>query len=300
MFKRLLIAIIIAAWGLAAGNPAAAKPVPHVVILVSLDGFRADYLERGVTPNLSRLAADGVSAAMRPSFPTKTFPNHWTLVTGKTPDHHGIVANRMEDPARPGETFTMANDDPFWWNAAEPIWVAAERAGIHAATMFWPGANVAWGGTKARGSSTARGGIRPSDWQQYNQAVSNSQRVNAVLDWMRRPPATRPRLVTIYFDTVDTAGHDFGPGDPRTTAAIHDIDGSIGQLTSGLKARKINADLVIVADHGMAATASDQAGTRWVIAAAACRWRRPRAAGCRASDSPPRSVPRRSSARASA
>src|SRR3546814_12505958 len=83
-----------------------------------------------------------------------TFPNHWTLVTGEVPDRHGIVANRMEDPARPGEIFTMASDDPFWWNAASPNWVDAEKEGIRTATMFWPGAHVAWGGT------------RPADWRQ--------------------------------------------------------------------------------------------------------------------------------------
>ena len=88
------------------------RRAPPVTILVSIDGFRPDYLDRGVTPGLSRLAAEGVTAPMRPSFPSKTFPNHWTLVTGLRPDRHGIVANTMEDPARPGETFTMATDDP--------------------------------------------------------------------------------------------------------------------------------------------------------------------------------------------
>src|SRR3546814_16474686 len=93
---------------------------------------------------------------MAPSFPSKTFPNHWTLVTGEVPDRHGIVANRMEDPARPGEIFTMASDDPFWWTAASPIWVDAEKAGIRTATMFWPGANVAWGGKIGRASCRDR------------------------------------------------------------------------------------------------------------------------------------------------
>ncbi|NCU11091.1 MAG: alkaline phosphatase family protein, partial [Sphingomonadaceae bacterium] len=181
----------------------------RIVILIGIDGFRPDYLDRGVTPHLSALASGGISGPMRPSFPTKTFPNHWTLVTGVVPDRHGIVGNRMEDPARPGELFSMANEDPFWWSAAEPIWVMAERAGIRTATMFWPGSNVGWGGTRARPNATTEGGIRPADWQSFNQAVNNTQRVNAVLDWLRRPPAIRPRLVTLYFDTVDTAGHEF-------------------------------------------------------------------------------------------
>lgn len=228
-----------------------------VTILVSIDGFRPDYLDRGVTPNLSRLAATGVTGPMRPSFPSKTFPNHWTIVTGKVPDHHGITANNMEDAARPGELFTMASDDPFWWNAAEPIWVTAEKAGIRTATMFWPGSNVGWGGVRAKDwPHTIAGAHRPSDWQQFNEDLSGTQRVAAVIDWLRRPPTTRPRFVTLYVDEVDTAGHQFGPGDPRTTAAVAQADTEIGALVAGLAELRQPANLVILSDHGMAATSS--------------------------------------------
>ncbi|HWK34764.1 MAG TPA: ectonucleotide pyrophosphatase/phosphodiesterase [Sphingomonas sp.] len=236
---------------------ASAEVREPVTILVSIDGFRADYLDRGVTPNLSRLAAGGVRAAMRPSFPSKTFPNHWALVTGDVPDRNGIVANSMKDPSRPDETFTMATDDPFWWNAVPPIWVDADKAGIRTATMFWPGSNVAWGGTMEQGGHrVVTGGVRPDDWQQFAQAVTGPQRVNAVIDWLRRPAAIRPRLVTLYFDTVDSAGHEFGPDAAETTAAVADVDASIGMLVDGLAALHQPANLVIVADHGMAATAA--------------------------------------------
>ena len=122
----------------------------------------------------------------------------------------------MEDPARPGELFTMATEDPFWWNEAEPIWVTAEKAGIRSATMFWPGSSVAVGGIRAKEwPNTITGGVRPHDWQAFSQQVTGDQRVDAVIDWLRRPAATRPKLVTVYFDTVDTAGHNFGPDDAR-------------------------------------------------------------------------------------
>ncbi|MGY4397809.1 putative AlkP superfamily pyrophosphatase or phosphodiesterase [Sphingomonas sp. UYAg733] len=239
--------------------PVAAGVRTPVTILVSIDGFRPDYLTRGVTPVLSALAAGGVTAPMRPSFPSKTFPNHYTLVTGLRPDHNGIVANTMEDANRPGETFTMATDDPFWWSGAEPLWVTADKAGIRTATMFWPGSNVPVGGTRApKWPNTITGGARPDDWQQFNQAVSGTQRVNAVIDWMRRPAATRPRFVTLYFDTVDTAGHIFGPDDTRTTIAVGDIDKTIGELVDGLTSLGQPANLVVVADHGMAATSSER------------------------------------------
>ena len=252
---------------LVASPPAPRAPVLAVVadrapvtILLSIDGFRADYLARGATPNLARLAANGVVALMRPSFPSITFPNHWTLVTGLVPDHHGIVGNSMDDPARPNDHFTMASDDPAWWNAAEPIWVSAERAGIRTATMFWPGANVAWGGVREPNAchGAVTGGTRPQDWAQFNQAVSGMQRVETVVDWLRRPAPIRPRLVTLYFDTVDTAGHEFGPDSPQVVAAAGGVDEAIGHLVESARLLGQPINLVIVADHGMAATSSER------------------------------------------
>ena len=249
-----LIAVALAAALQACVTQPVAAPAPGagvevrapVTILVSIDGFRPDYLTRGVTPNLNALADAGISAAMRPSFPSITFPNHYTLVTGLRPDRNGIVGNRMEDPRRPGETFTMQTDDPFWWTEAEPIWVTAEKAGIRTATMFWPGSNVDFAG------------IRPQDWQQFSDKVSDRQRVDAVIDWLRRPAATRPRLLTLYFDTVDHAGHEFGPADARTTAAVGEVDAAIGRLRSDLAALRQPTNLVIVADHGMAPVRADR------------------------------------------
>lgn len=230
-----------------------------VTILVSIDGFRPDYLDRGVTPNLNALAAAGISASMRPSFPSKTFPNHWTLVTGLRPDRTGIVANKMRDATRPDEAFTMMSDDPFWWNAAEPIWVTAEKAGIRTGTGFWPGSNVAWGGERAKDwPNDLTGGIRPTDWTQFNQAISDRQRVDVAIDWLRRPAATRPQFVTLYFDEVDTAGHQYGPFDDHTTAAVAAVDAAIGRLREQLAALGQPANFVIVADHGMAPIAKDR------------------------------------------
>ncbi len=230
-----------------------------VTILVSIDGFRPDYLDRGLTPTLSALAAEGVRAPMQASFPTKTFPNHWTLVTGMVPDHHGIVANRIEDPERPDEVFTMATLDPWWWNEAKPVWVAAEEAGIRSAAMFWPGSAVAWGGTMPKGNwGPVTDGTLPQDWQQFSMQVTNVQRVNTVLDWLRRPAEIRPEFVTLYFDTVDTAGHGGGPDSEELNEALRGIDGDIERLVGGLHDLDQPANLVIVSDHGMAATSSER------------------------------------------
>lgn len=223
---------------------------PPVTILISIDGFRPDYLDRGSTPRLSKMKGEGTSAAMRPSFPTKTFPNHYTLVTGLRPDHHGISGNSMIDPARPGQMFTLGDSrqslDPFWWNQAEPIWVTAEKQGVRTATAFWPGSEVM---IKDK---------RPQDWLRFDQNVSNVQRVNQVLDWMRRPPAIRPKLVTLYFDTVDTQGHRFGIDSKEVNLAIAEVDQRMGELVDGIAAMGLAVNYVIVADHGMA----PQADTR--------------------------------------
>jgi predicted AlkP superfamily pyrophosphatase or phosphodiesterase len=222
------------------------------VILIGIDGFRADYLDRGVTPTLSGLAAEGVRAdgGMKPSFPSVTFPNFYTLVTGLHPDNHGLVYNTMRDPGLPGRTFTLRNRaevmDRVWYDDGEPIWVTAEKAGLRTATMFWPG------------SEAPINGVRPSYWLPFEQTVPSLARVNILLGWFTLPVEERPRLATLYFDIVDTAGHRFGPGTPETDAALSEVDTAVAALLTGLEARGIVADLVIVADHGMAAVSGER------------------------------------------
>jgi predicted AlkP superfamily pyrophosphatase or phosphodiesterase len=248
---RRLIALCCTVLLLAACATAPPTPAERpLTLLISIDGFRPDYLDRGVTPVLSRLAAEGARAAMRPSFPSKTFPNHYALVTGLRPDRNGIVENTMEDPSIPGVTFRMSNAqavrDARWWNQGEPVWVAAERAGIVTGTMFWPG------------SEAAIRGVRPRHWRAFDQAVPPDARVDQVLAWLDLPPAERPRLVTLYFDDVDTAGHEFGPDSAEVNAAAAKVDAALGRLQAGLKARGLAANQVIVADHGMAAVAPER------------------------------------------
>lgn len=220
----------------------ARKPV---TILISIDGFRADYLDRGITPNLSRLAAEGARGKLRPSFPTKTFPNHYAIVTGKRPDNNGITGNNMLDPRRPGVKFSLGDPkqalDPFWWDEAEPAWITAGKAGVRSATMFWPGSEV------------AIHEVRPPDWLRYDEHVGYAQRVNTVLDWMRRPADIRPAFATLYFEAVDGAGHEFGPDSAEVNAAISNVDARIGDLVAGLAAMGQPAQIIVVADHGMRA-----------------------------------------------
>ena len=219
------------------------------LLLVSIDGFRADYLDRGKTPHLAALAAAGVRAdALRPSFPSLTFPNHYTLVTGLYPDHHGIVHNRIEGDGE-NDKFVY-NDasttaDGRWWGG-EPIWVGAERQGLRSATMFWPG------------SDTAIAGVRPSYWKPFDRNVSPEERVDTVLGWLDLPPAQRPRFLTLYFEHVDRAGHDHGPSSPEVNNALAEIDAALGRLLDGLAARGLTdaINLLVVSDHGLAAASN--------------------------------------------
>ncbi len=250
MLRFLTLAWAVVLLAACATPPPLTGPGRPLTILISIDGFRADYLDRGMTPVLSGLAADGARGVMRPSFPTMTFPNHYTLVTGLRPDRHGIVDNIMEDPAIPGVTFRLSNaqavTDRRWWDQGEPIWVRAERAGIVTATMFWPG------------SGAPIQGVRPRHWLPFNQAVSSDARVDQVLAWLDLPPAERPGFVTLYFDLVDTVGHTEGPDSDGVGQAMATVDAALGRLTDGLKARGRTANLVVVADHGMAALSDDR------------------------------------------
>lgn len=233
-------------------SPAETARAGDLTILVSIDGFRADYLDRGVTPVMSKLAENGARGAMEPSFPSKTFPNHYALITGRTPDHNGMINNTMEDPAKPGFIFMLANravtSDPFWWEEAVPLWVSAEKQGVKTATMFWPG------------SDYELFGERPSEFLPFDQKLPDFARVDILLSWLDKPAAERPRFATLYFDIVDTAGHIYGPNDPRTTSATAQVDAAIGRLKKGLKARGLwdGTNIVITADHGMAEVSDDQ------------------------------------------
>jgi predicted AlkP superfamily pyrophosphatase or phosphodiesterase len=244
----LALLLLLSACATAPSRSVPESPAP--LLLISLDGTRADYLQRGITPHLSRLAQEGVQAKwMNPSYPSLTFPNHYTLVTGLRPDHHGIINNTMWDEQL-GD-FALSNRDAVgdarWWSG-EPIWVSAEKAGIRTATLFWPG------------SEAAVQGVRPWQWRKFDNQMSIDQRVDQIVAWLALPVAERPQLVTLYFEHVDTAGHDAGPESAQAAEALSKVDAGIGRLMAGLESHglldKIN--MVVVSDHGMAATSPER------------------------------------------
>ncbi|MEO5859489.1 MAG: ectonucleotide pyrophosphatase/phosphodiesterase [Pyrinomonadaceae bacterium] len=215
------------------------------VILVSIDGMRADYLEKYMPPELSRMAAEGVRAKwMQPAFPTKTFPNHYTIATGLYPENHGLVENNMWDPET-RKTFSLndrnAVEDPMWWGG-EPIWITAQKQGRIAGAFFFPG------------TETAIKGMRPKYFRAYDGEVPNEERVDTVLSWFDLPRQQRPTMITLYFSDVDDAGHLFGPDAKETRDALFKVDKAIRRLNDGLIAKGAEkmTNVIITSDHGMA------------------------------------------------
>lgn len=227
----------------------AAKPL---VILIGLDGFKPAYLNPADTPHLLRLAAAGTRAqGLISAFPSLTFPNHMSLVSGQTPDHHGIVNNTMTD-AQTAQRFTLGSreavENPFWWSESQPIWVALQQQGKRASTLFWPG------------SETSIHGVRPNDWLPYEHEMPHERRLQILLEWLSRPVEQRPDFVTLYFSDVDSAGHHGGPDSAEVVAAVRKVDASIGTLLAALQQKALLAQttVVVVSDHGMAQSPADK------------------------------------------
>lgn len=247
----LLLALLFAAM-CCRSSPSSAAVSEPIVILISFDGFRWDYLEKAETPHLDSLAADGVRAeGLIPVFPAKTFPSHYSIVTGLYPENHGVVSNNMVDRELEG-TFSLSNRDAVgdgrWWGG-EPIWSTLARHGKKSATLYWPG------------SEAEIGGRRPTYWIKYDQRKPYEERVQTVLNWLDLPAEDRPAFITLYFAAADGAGHDHGPDSPQVAEAVRRLDETTGLLVEGLRARGLfdKVHLIIVSDHGMAAQPSDNA-----------------------------------------
>lgn len=219
-------------------------------LLISLDGFRADFLSRNLTPTLSAFVASGLSPAyLTPSFPSVTFPNHWTLATGLYPESHGIVGNTFFDPTT-GKKFYYTDPERSlqhdWWGG-EPLWATAERQGLKAAVHMWPG-------------SEAYDGWGASYVDHYNGTESLSRKTDRILSWLDMPLSDRPQFIAAYVPNIDAVGHKFGPNTTQTDDVIRQVDAMLSDLLHGLDARNLTdiINIVIVSDHGMASTSNDR------------------------------------------
>ena len=226
------------------------KPTP--LLLISIDGFRHDYIERFDSPAIDRMIREGLYAdSLHHAFPTKTFATHYTMVTGRHPGTHGVVANNMWDPRREA-SFSLGDreavNDGFWYQGGEPIWVTAEQQGLIAATYFWPGSEAMIQRT------------RPTHYRAYDGRVPHAERIDQVLEWLALPESQRPDFLTLYFSRVDSRGHGDGPASPAALSAAAEIDGQLGRLLSELEStgRLDEINIILVSDHGMSAVSPDR------------------------------------------
>ncbi len=215
-------------------------PQRPYVVLVSLDGFRYDYAEKYHATHLLEIGKEGAAAeAMIPSFPTVTFPNHISIVTGQDPAHHGLVSNSFWDPLRKQEYDMHHSAEDGSWYRYKPLWVVAEEQKVKSAAMFWPT------------SDAEIGGVRPSYWQKFDTNFPNENRVAKVLDWLKLPEADRPHFITVYFSDTDSAGHTYGPESHEVAQAVERVDKTVGELWAGIQQTHLPVNLIVVSDHGM-------------------------------------------------
>jgi predicted AlkP superfamily pyrophosphatase or phosphodiesterase len=215
--------------------------VPYVV-LVSIDGFRHDYVKNFNPPHLSSFISKGSKTeALIPSFPSKTFPNHYSIVTGLNPGNHGLVDNTFYDRHRQ-VIYKMSKKklvtDPYFYGGV-PLWELARRNKIKSASFFWPGSEM---------TEDAR---RPDYTIPFDDDFDNNLRVDGVIDWLKLPAADRPHFITLYFSIVDHAGHDFGPSSEQTKQAVLKVDSLLGKLMKGIESTQLPVNMILVSDHGM-------------------------------------------------
>lgn len=220
----------------------------QVTVIISLDGFRWDYTQWYDTPFLDRMAQEGVEAALIPSYPSKTFPNHYTLATGLYPDHHGIIGNKFINRAT-GKKFSLSNREvkhDARYYGGEPIWLTAQRQGLRTAVFYWPGSDVAVQGKY------------PDKYFNYDQEprLTFGQRIDGILKQLRRPEAKRPQLIMAYFEQPDHNGHVYGPQAKQTRIAVMEIDKLISNLYERIQKLPISdkVNFIVVSDHGMTLT----------------------------------------------
>ncbi|GAB4415044.1 MAG: ectonucleotide pyrophosphatase/phosphodiesterase [Bacteriovoracaceae bacterium] len=212
------------------------------VVMVSIDGYRYDYTDKYKPKALGELMQKGLSAkGMLSIYPTKTFPNHYSIATGLYSAHHGLVANEFYDRDR-NVRYKISDrvqvGDPVWYKGT-PLWNATQDEGMLSASYFWVGTDAPIGGK------------HPTYFFPYDQSVSNESRVDQVIAWLELPEKKRPHFITLYFSDVDSAGHSFGPDSDEVRDAVHSVDKMIERLRAGIAKTKLPVNLIVVSDHGM-------------------------------------------------
>lgn len=213
-----------------------------IVLMISIDGFRYDYLKKYNPPNLLKMAKAGTRAeGLQPGFPTLTFPNHISLVTGMYPGHHGIVSNTFYDKQRK-QRYSMGDgkavNDGTWYRG-EPLWATAEKNGMLSSIYFWVG------------SEAKISGVHPTCFAKYNGDVPNEDRGKKIIEWLGQSKEKLPHFIALYFSDVDSMGHKYGPDSKEVEKAVLEIDQIIGKINDFVEDKKLPVNFIVVSDHGM-------------------------------------------------
>lgn len=245
-----IVFFIVLGFNYSCKNPKQTEKEPYVVML-SVDGFRWDYPDKVPTPNLDYIAENGVKAkSLKPVFPTKTFPNHYSMATGLYPDHHGIVLNSFYDEEM-DKYYAIRNreavENPDFYDG-EPIWVTAENQNITSASYFWVG------------SESAVKGVRPTYWKKYDHRFPFEQRLDSVIAWLQLPEEERPHLILWYIHEPDSKGHRFGPDSKEIEDCVVYLDSLIGVFITKIEELPYNDEInvIVTSDHGMCAISKDR------------------------------------------
>lgn len=249
--KTLLLITVCTAVLFSCNNEEPDKQSSGQLLLISFDGFAHDYLSRVSTPHFDSLVANGVSSkGLIPVFPTKTFPNHYSIATGLYPENTGLVANTMYDP-KFEEWYRISNrqavEDPKWYGG-EPIWNTIEKQGLKAGTMFWVG------------SEAPVQEMRPTHWKRYDESMPYQARIDTVVKWLSYPEENAIDFGTLYFEMVDSKGHDYGLDSDSLDYAIQKADSLLGYLKQRLKEKNKwdNLNVIVLSDHGMIDLSADK------------------------------------------
>ena len=230
-------------------NSSAQQQKPYV-ILISADGYRYDLTDKYEAEFLKKISSENVSAvSMRPSYPSLTFPNHYSIITGLYPSHHGLVDNSFYDENRK-EFYRMSNkkvvEDPYYYGGV-PFWVLAERQKMLSASFYWVG------------SESHVDNVDPTYYYRYNEALSIDRRLEILKSWLQLPEDKRPHFITFYFPEVDHAEHRYGTNSYETRQAVQFIDNSVKKMTEMCAQLNLPINFIFVSDHGM--TNTDTANT---------------------------------------
>lgn len=248
--KRVLFLLVVISI-LFSCSPENVKDTKQYVVMLSMDGFRWDYADKVPTPNFDRIAMKGVKAkSLKPCFPTKTFPNHYSMATGLYPDHHGIVLNSFFDPASNRYYSIMdretVEDGSFY--KGEPIWVTAEKQSVTSGSYFWVGSEV------------EIAGHRPTYWKTYDHDFPYKQRIDSVISWLQKPEVIRPHLILWYFDEPDHTGHIVGPESQELESKIIELDFLLGYFLNEIEKLPFHdqVNVIVTSDHGMSSTSNEK------------------------------------------